>query len=449
MQVLRAQGADRVALADTGLATDWRGNSAVSLRGDAVKPKSQTRDQQIRGAALFCFSESYSGSLLCTLRAKEWIKLLHWLDVSGLALYFLDRMAEIHQRSSLPAWVVNRLERSLEENRERTSGLIEESARLQQDFQSRDLSYAVMKGLSLCPVSVSRLELRHQFDLDFLIASSDAPAAKEILGQHGYTLFAISGKSWEFKKGQTPRVCPRDLYRDLPYRGVELHLDVDTPGSPTRLDRAVKREMHGLMMPVLSPVHLFVGQAMHASKDIASPFLRASHLFEFHRHVLAQRDDISFWQKLHLHAREDRRACVAIGMVTYLAESVWGNFAPQALTSWTVEQLPPSVRLWLDLYGRDAAIQAPPGNKRYLWLREELVAAGCGAALRSRKTRSVPFRLPPAVIQAIPGEALSTRVARYLVQIRFVASRVRFHVVEGLRFIVESRRWHKFRSSLP
>jgi hypothetical protein len=447
MQFLRAQNVDRIALTGAGVSTDSRGRATASPRRDVVRPERLTREQRIREAALLCFSESYSDLFLHTLNAKEWKKLLHWLDVSGLALYFLDRMTEINQRSSLPASVLNRLERSLEENRERTYGLSEESARLQQGFQSAGVSYAVMKGLSLCPESVPGLELRHQFDLDFLIAGSDAPAAKEILGQRGYTLFAISGRSWEFKKGQTPRVGPKDLYRDLPYRGVELHLEVSTPGSPTRLDRRVAREIRGSIMPVLSPVDLFVGQALHASKDIASPFLRSSHLLEFYRHVLARRDDISFWEKLHLHAREDQRACVAIGIATYLAVSVWGNFAPQALTSWTVEQLPPSVRLWLDLYGRAAALQVPPGNKRYLWLRDELAATGNVAGALRKALRSVS--LPREVIQATPGETFSTRVARHRVQIRFVASRVRFHVMEGIRLLVESRRWNTLRSNLP
>ncbi len=450
MQLLRTQTVDRLAVTGADIFTDDRGKAAVGLPRDrdVVRPVRLSREQRIREAALLCFSEPCAAPFAHTLNAEDWKRLQRWLDVSGLALYFLARMTELDQRSSLPASVLNRLERSLDENRGRTYGLMEESVRLQRDFQSAGLSYAVMKGLSLCPVSVSRLELRHQFDLDFLIADSDALAAKEILALHGYTLFAISGRSWEFKKGQTPRVRPQDLYRDLAYRGVELHLEAGTPGTPTRLDRTAAREIHGLMMPVLPPVDLFVAQALHASKDIASAFLRASHLLEFYRHVLAQRDDISFWEKLYLYSREDRRACVGIGMAVYLASSLWGKFAPQALTFWTVEQLPPAVRLWLDLYGRAAALQVPPGNKRHLWLREELAGISSLAGV-SRKPLLLSLNLPRELIQPTPGETLSTRVARYRVQIHFVASRIRFHVMEGLRLLIESRRWNTLRSNLP
>ncbi len=315
-----------MALSEAGVAPGFSGSGSASRHSDVVTHKPLSRDQHIREWAFLCFSDSYPHSFVHTLTAKEWKKLLHWLDVSGLALYFLDRLTQIGQRDSLPGSVVNRLERSLEENRQRTRGLIEESVKLQRDFQSMDISYAVMKGVSLYPVSVPRPELRHQFDLDFLIAGSDAPAARQILERHGYTLFAISGRSWEFKKGQNPRVAAKDLYRDLPYRGVELHLETKTADVPTRLQRSVSTEIHGLTMPVLSPVDLFLGQAIHASKDISGPFLRASHLLEFYRHVLARRDDIRFWEQLRLRACDDRRACLAIGMVTYLITLCLGRF---------------------------------------------------------------------------------------------------------------------------
>ena len=166
-----------MALSDAGVTSGFPGSASASRQNYVVTYKPLSRDQRIRESAFLCFSDSHAPAFIHTLSAKEWKKFLHWLDVSGLALYFLDRLTQIGQRRSLPASVVNRLERNLEENRQRTQGLIEESAKLQRDFQSADISYAVMKGISLCPVSVPRPEFRHQFDLDFLIAESDASPA--------------------------------------------------------------------------------------------------------------------------------------------------------------------------------------------------------------------------------------------------------------------------------
>lgn len=448
MEFFRAQGADRMALSEAGVSLRVPRSESAPEPSDVVTRESLSRDQRIRESAFLCFSDSCSHSFAHTLTAKEWKKFMHWLDVSGLALYFLDQLTDTGQRGLLPASVVNRLEGNLEENRQRTKGLIEESLELQQGFESTDLSYALMKGISLYPVSVPRPELRHQFDLDFLIAEGDAPAARTILEQHGYTLFAISGKSWEFKKGQTPHVAAKDLYRDLPYRGVELHLETHAQGMQLRLHRAVSREIFGTKMRVLSPVDFFLGQAIHASKDISGPFLRASHLLEFYRHVLARRDDIGFWEEVRERAYEDRRACLAVGIVAHLVTSVWGDFAPQALTSWTMDKLPLPIQLWLDIYGRAAIYQVPPGSKRYLRLRQELEIA-CGASRGSSKLSLLSFSLPHVVIQATPKETLSTQIARYRVQVRFLTSRFRFHIVEGLRFVIESRRWHRLRRSLP
>ncbi len=450
MQLSQAQVASRMDLTDSRGTTDVLGVAVASWPGDAAVHKPLSCDQRIREAVFLCFSESCPHQLALphTLSDAEWRRLLHWLDTSGLALYFLDRMTQMEQRSLLPRFVIDRLERNLEENRQRTQGLIGESIELQRDFQAAGLSYAVLKGISLHPASVTRPELRHQFDIDFLVAESSAPAARQILERHGYTLYAISGKSWEFKKGQTPRVTAKDLYRDLPYRGVELHLEAYAPGLSARLHRSISREICGIKMPVLSPIDLFLGQALHTLKDIGSPFLRASHLLEFYRHVLTRSDDNVFWRELRIRAQKDRRACLAIGIATYLLTSVWGSFAPRSLTSWTMERLPPSIQLWLYLYGRSAIFQCPPGSKLHLLLQQELEIAG-GALYKPMQASLLPSRLPPAVIQAAPGEAFSTRIARYRVQIRFLASRVLFHAIEGLRFAVESRRWRRLRNNLP
>src|SRR5665213_1756475 len=99
----------------------------------------------------------------------------------------------------LPPGVLTRLKQNLRDNVERTRGMIAESVALQQEFQKACLSYATLKGFSLCPSSVPKPELRHQFDLDFLIAEKNVFEARGILERRGYRLYAISGRSWEFK----------------------------------------------------------------------------------------------------------------------------------------------------------------------------------------------------------------------------------------------------------
>jgi hypothetical protein len=402
------------------------------------------RKQQIREAVLlsFCDPAPEKYFRLQNLSNKEWSGLLHWLDVSGLALYFLDRMMELQLSTLLPAKVLARLEQNLQDNQERTQGMIVESVAIQQEFQEANLSYATLKGFSLSPHSVPQPELRHQFDLDFLVAQKSAAGARQVLERRGYRLYAVSGRSWEFKRDDAPGHIS-NLYKNLPCRSVELHIEAEMPGYQSPLERLEKREFYGICMPVLSPVDLFIGQGLHAYKHVCSEFSRTSHLLEFRRHVLSRRGDDSFWKEVQSRVEENLQAGAGLGIVTLLITSVMGDFAPEAFTNWTVCRLPNTAHLWVDLYGGRAVFGDTPGSKLYLLLQRELESEGVRQK-RSLRQALLPSRLPPPVVRGTAGETLRVRMSRYRLQIYFVLFRLRFHVVEGLRYCRESYRWRQY-----
>jgi len=404
-----------------------------------------SEEKLIREAVLrtLCDPPLEQWSRLYNLTEKQWQKLLYWMDISGLGLYFLDRMVELRRCDVLPRTVLAQLQRNLRDNMARTNGMIAESVVIQREFQKSCLVYAILKGFSLFPNSVSKLELRHQFDLDFLVAEKSVLEAKKILERQGYRLYAISGRSWEFKKNETPGVSIKDLYKDLPGRSVELHVEAEIQGRPSLLERIEEREFHGIVMPVLSPADLLLGQGMHAYKHICSEFSRAAHLLEFRRHVLLRRDDESFWAEFRARAEEDPQTYLGLGVVTLLITHVMGDFAPAALTSWTVESLPLATRLWVKLYGRHVALGSFPGSKLYLLLQRELESAGIPAK-RSLRQSLLPRRLPPLIIRRSENETLGVRILRYRMQLHFILLRLRFHLVEGIRYTWESYRWRKY-----
>ena len=254
-------------------------------------------EQLLREAVLltFCDPRPEQCARLENLSERQWKKLLRWLDISGLALYFLDRLVELQLCNVLPPAILTRFQQNLRGNTARTHGMIVESVAIQQAFQQAGLSYAVLKGFSLCPGSVPKIELRHQFDLDFLLAEESAGRARQILEAQGYHLHAISGRSWEFKINERPAFSLDDLYKDSPGRKVELHIETSVPDRHSVLKRIEKREFHGLNMPVLSPVDLFLGQGLHVYKHVfREEFSRAAHLLEFRRHVLFRFHDDRF-----------------------------------------------------------------------------------------------------------------------------------------------------------
>ena len=427
---------------------DGAQTSTASL-GFVTSPR-VSGDDLIREAVLLSFCDPLPPqcSRLEELSLTQWQRLLRWLDFSGLALYFFSRLMELGREDLLPLSVSERLRQNMKENRERTDGLVAESISIQQEFQCADLRYANLKGLSLWPSSVPKPELRSQFDLDFLVAEEGASAAQRLLECRGYRLYAVSGRSWEFKRNEKPGISLKDLYRDLQSWRVELHIEPKESRGHSPLGRLEWRALYGFNMPVLSPVDLFVGQGLHACKHICGEFMRAAHLDEFRRHVLFRRKDECFWDELNKSASKNQRVTLALGVVTQLVTRVTGEFAPEALTSWTVSRLPPSIHLWNRMYGRQSVLGSFPGSKFYLFLQKELEDAGIPPRRPARQSL-LPSRLPPLVIRARPNELPSIRIRRYCMQLNFIFQRLRFHLTEGTRYAWELHRWRRNLHRLP
>jgi len=404
------------------------------------------REQLARLAVLmsFCDPSPRRCSHWLTLSRKGWGNLLRWMDMSGLSLYFLNRLVELDLCDMLPPAILARLQQNLIDNTQRTQRMIFESAAIQKEFQKAGITYANLKGLSLCPSSVATPELRSQFDQDFLIAEKCAPEARRILEGRGYRLYAMSGRSWEFKLNERPGIALKDIYKDLNSYAVELHLESGVPHKQSALERVEWRRQYGIRMPVLSSVDLFLGQGLHVFKHICGESSRTAHLLEFRQHVLTRRCDHAFWSELRLAGEDDPRTSLGLGVVIHLITLVMGQFAPEALTIWTVDVLSAPVRLWVEMYGHRVALGSYPGNKLYLLLQRELESAGIPPK-RSVRRALLPSRLPPPVIRAFPNEALPVRFHRHCMHLHLILERLRFHIVEGVRFALESRRWRRMK----
>jgi hypothetical protein len=407
-------------------------------------PVPLTDAQQLREAVLLSFRDPLppQTQMLQGLSRSQWKNLLHWLDVSGLALYFLDRMAARHRLHWLPVWVEDRLNENLADNTQRTHAMQDECIAIQHEFQSKQLSYLLLKGFSLAPSSVPRSELRSQLDLDFLIAPEDAESARAILEKRGYLPHAVSGRNWEFKTPGMPSGSLRDLYKEQPSRCVELHLEAPAGEPGPRIANAERRIIHGFEMPVLASVDLFLGQAVHLYKHISTGSFRCSHLLEFYRHVRARHDDTLFWKEISQATANNSLARLSLGVVTLLAERVLGRFAPGALIAFT-RSLSVPVQLWVAQYASRCTYAGFPGNKLHLLLQREL-AQGNTVAQSSIRRSLLPRRLPPPISHAAPNEPASMRLRRSLQQWRFIFLRLRFHAIEGLRYAWELRRWQQY-----
>jgi hypothetical protein len=113
-------------------------------------------------------------------------------------------------------------------------------------------------------------------------------------------------------------------------------------------------------MPVLSYVHLLLGQGLQLYKNVSGEFARTAHLIEFRRHVVARFGDDAFWAQLQQRVSNEPEARLRLGVVILLISLTMGQFVPHALSCWTADHLPAKARLWVDLYGRRSVLATIP-----------------------------------------------------------------------------------------
>lgn len=401
-------------------------------------------EEQTRRLVLLTFNDPIPEecALLCHLSQAEWKRLLHWLDTSGLALYLLDRLFASEHLDWLPEQVLTRLEQNLADNMKRCDAMFAECVHIQRQFKEAGIAYAVLKGFSLWPTAVPSPKLRSQLDLDFLVAETHILKAKQIAESNGYQLHVVSGRSWEFKTPHSPSLSIKDLYKNHPGRSLELHVEAESPDGGALLDAVETRTLKGYCMPVLSPVDLFLGVSLHFYKHVCSAAFRCAHMVEFRRQVLSYRDDLAFWNCVRARTENNTRQRLALGVVTLLATRAIGDFAPDALTSWTVDRLPPAIRLWVETHGLRCALASFPGNKLYLLLQRELEAEGI--VPRNPLQRALlPSRLPPRIACKSPDATPLMRIQHAWKQLLYIFLRLRFHAIEGLRYAWEAHRWQR------
>lgn len=410
-------------------------------------------DSRVVEAVIASFRDSSEHAVqrLAGLTQRDWARSMLWLDASGLALYFLNRLQLLGIEDAIPAPTLERLRQSQADNCLRSASMLSEFCSLNEAFQAAGVQYANEKGFTLSPDSCPDASLRHQVDFDFMVDGDDLNICREILEQRGYVLTKSGPTEWQFEAGASEVVRREDYYKPRPQRSVELHFmfsaaDPNAPTRDARLDRRTLRAWNGHLFPVLSPADQFIEQAMHLLRHLRSPRTKPSWLLEFRRHMLVHFNDQSFWDEVRNNSQGLPDVEIAIGLATMLSIRFFGGRVPTQLKVWTLDRIPAPIRLWTNLYGRKAVLADVPGTRLYLLLEGE-IAEEKSVATKKRRSLLTLYHMT-RICYPTAEDGLLKRARQEYYHVRYFLFRIKFQIVQGLRLRIEEARWKRQRRSL-
>ncbi len=388
---------------------------------------------------------------LPTFGRHEWQRALVWLDVSGLALYFWQRLKELGAESAIPLQLQARLAKNLEDNRLRVAQMAEEFDQLNLHFGEAGVEYAALKGFALIPEYCPEASLRTQYDYDYVVRPQSLGRAEQVLRAAGYIRKTLrEDHPVVYYRPTLPLPsCAEGLYSAELQRTVELHLRLGYAeqekiclGAPEdALDRAGWRTWEGRSFRGLTDEDALSFQVLHAFWHILHNWCRLSVFLEI-AHFLERRSaDSEFWRRFSERAYGFPRMKDAGGVVLSLAARLFGGRVPGALSPWATEPLPPPLTLWVERYGVFSALENFSGNKFSLFLHREFIQdSDAWRAIQRR--RLLPLHWPHRVAQATSPQ-LRSRLKAGRKQGVHSLRRLAFHGAAVFRYFFELPRWNR------
>jgi hypothetical protein len=351
----------------------------------------------------------------------------------------------MRREETVPAEILSKLHQNQHDNRARAEDLFLEFVKINVEFQRADVRYLNLKGMTLVPSYCSDPALRFQLDLDFLVDEKDSKPCAEILTEFGYLPLAKSGRTWEFKANGQSIPSRSDMYKPKLQRSVELHLVSDsksTGEAASQLSRMQYQAWRGFTFPALSESDKFFAQADHIRKHLLSEWIRPSWVWEYRTCVLGHQDDEAFWSELEERAILSDRGAGAIRIASRLASNMFGVCAVPALDKLIAKRSHRLIDLWIDRYGKDIILSNFPGSKLYLLVQKDDSDANLLNPRRIKKL--LPMRRPLPIISRSDAKKLS-RVwwSEVFTELRYCCFRLCFHIVAGLRYLLEIPRWKR------
>jgi hypothetical protein len=383
---------------------------------------------------------------------REWDRALAWLDLSGLAIYFHERIRSVNGLHALPEHVREQLEKRRADNRLRNEAIVHEFKTLIGAFEQAGVKYAVLKGISLLPDYCPEMEFRTQYDHDVFVAPESLNAARRVLESAGFDarieengesplIYRRAESEIRFSQKSDALYSPRlgrsiDLHQTLWEEGEErIHVSL----SDDFLERGQLRCWEGISFRALCDEDSLLFQILHAFKHILRNWCRLAVFLEIAWFVNRRSADSAFWQSFASRIENVRWAREATFIVFTLSEQLFGAVIPALLRDSLSSPLTPALHLWIERYGQHSAVSNFHDDKCSLFLHREFIDDPSDWAM-IRRRRLFPLHRPhrpPAVV----FQRSFSELGRIWMEKAHAVRRLRFHGLAGLRYALEYPRW--------
>jgi len=387
---------------------------------------------------------------------RDWEASLDWLNLSGIALAFWDRLQKLGAEDAVPPRMGACLAANLTQQRRRVAAMTQEFDSLNRQLERAGIEYAAWKGFALIPEYCPDACLRPMYDYDYLISEDAWARAQEVLEAAGYVRKPDHGTQNEvtFAPPNFPSYLghlPGGLYATSLPRKVELHLspwDEEAFRIPLRvperpLDRKVRRIWQGLSFYSLGEEDAFVFQTLHTFQHILHNWCRLGWLLEIAHFLQHRSTDVAFWRNLCSHLEANQPLTEIVALVISLAASLFHAALPALIKDQIPGAMRGAVSLWVDHYGLPSALDNFSENKSALFLYREFVRDE--AAWRQiRRSRLLPLHRPNRVA-GVGAPAAAAMLPANWKQGWYVLHRLIHHSVSGVGYVWESAHWKRLR----
>jgi hypothetical protein len=405
----------------------------------------------LKHAVLDTFREKTPDELCACLSVfgrREWVRSYRWLDSSGLALYFLDRLKSLGIAHVLPPSVLEHLEDNQTANQQRIANLFAGFAAINRSFQRANIVYFNVKGFTLVPVSCPDPVLRIQMNLDFVMSAKDTALCYKALAELGYSLVTYSEHALEFAVDALKVPHLPNHYETTAPRAVKVYVvspsEVSHAAAYQQLLQRQPRTWNGVTFSVASDSDAFINQSLHIFGRISSEWTRLSWLLEYKALVDFRRADDAFLREVQKGAQNNPDRTIAIGIALSLIKVILGATVPPSLEEWTIRKLDVSVHLWIQRYGEEALLADYPGTKFYLYLQDLLASSRGVKSNDDINTLSQPPLFQPSDITK--PKSLRRQCYSALATANLKIFRMKFHFKENIRIALNERHWRKLLS---